>query len=156
GWSVHDPGEDLVPDAVRPAVDVAVPDEVLLLRPVDDRAVRELRVRDEAAAREAGAGAEVEERREPVHVHPAHREACEAAQTSAAALQSCLPFVFTSIVRFDSERQKLTSAVHPFGSHWLYESTVPSSVTSPGERPSPATSVWYPTSKFSGAASVPY
>src|SRR3954447_14989957 len=78
-------------------------------------------------------------------------EACDVAQhsaaasgvpqPSAAALQPVLPAVFTSIVRFESERQKFTSAVHPFASHWLYESTVPLSVTSPGEAPSPATSV---------------
>src|SRR3954447_2332410 len=68
-------------------------------------------------------------------------EACDVAQNSAAALQPVLPAVFTSIVRFESERKKFTSAVHPFASHWLYESTVPLSVTSPGEAPSPATSV---------------
>src|SRR5436190_3416216 len=38
-------------------------------------------------------------------------EACDVAQNSPAALQSFFAFVFTSIVRFESERQKLTSAV---------------------------------------------
>ena len=46
-----DAGEDLVPDAVRPAVERAVADQVLLLRAVDDGA-GELRVGDEAAAGE--------------------------------------------------------------------------------------------------------
>src|SRR5262245_13915467 len=68
-------------------------------------------------------------------------EACEVAQNSAAALQPVLPAVLTLIVRFASERQKFTRAVQPPASHWLYESTVPFSVTSPGEAPSPATSV---------------
>ncbi len=69
-------------------------------------------------------------------------DACEVAQNSAAARQPVLPAVLTWIERFESERQKLTSAVQSFGpKHWLNESTVPSTFTSSGDAPRPATSV---------------
>jgi hypothetical protein len=50
------------------------------------------------------------------------------------------------IVRFDSERQKLFSAVHSLApsadpEHWLNESTAPLMTTSPGDDPRPATVV---------------
>jgi hypothetical protein len=67
-------------------------------------------------------------------------DACEVAQNSPNPGQPVLPA--TSIRRFDSERQKLTSAVQlPVASHWLNASTVPLIVTSSGDAPSPATSV---------------
>ena len=47
----------------------------------------------------------------------------------------------TLIVRFDSDRQKLTSAVQPPESHWLNTSIAPLIVTSRGDAPSPATVV---------------
>ena len=50
----HDAREDLVPHGVRPASDLAVADQPLLLRAVDDEG--ELRVGDEAAARELRPG----------------------------------------------------------------------------------------------------
>jgi putative NIF3 family GTP cyclohydrolase 1 type 2 len=49
-----DAREDLVPDAVRPAADLAVADQPLLLRAVDHE--RQARVGDEAAARELRPG----------------------------------------------------------------------------------------------------
>src|SRR5207249_10899542 len=64
---------DLVPDAVRPAAERAVPNEPLLLRAVDDRAAAEPRIGDEATARERWAGAVVHQRDEPVDVDTAHR-----------------------------------------------------------------------------------
>ena len=67
-----DTGEDLVPDAVAPAVETAVPDQVLLLRAVDD-AAGELRVGDEAAAGEGRGRAVVHERGVAVDVDPPHR-----------------------------------------------------------------------------------
>ena len=69
----EDAREDLVPDAVRPAVEIAVSDQVLLLRAVDDGAARELRVGDEAAAGVGRARAVVHERREAVDVDAPHR-----------------------------------------------------------------------------------
>ena len=66
-------------------------------------------------------------------------EACDVAQNSPTWHPL---FPATSIVRFDTERQKFTSAVQlPGPKHWLYESIVPLIVTSFGEAPSPATSV---------------
>jgi hypothetical protein len=68
--------------------------------------------------------------------------ACEVAQKSPAASQPVFLLVFMSIVRFDSERQKFTSAVQSFGpKHWLWTSIVPVTATSSGDAPSPATSV---------------
>ena len=68
-----DAREDLVPDRVRPAADPAVADQPLLLRAVDHE--REVRVGDEAAARELRPGrAVVHEREVPAaDVEPAHR-----------------------------------------------------------------------------------
>ena len=58
----HDAREDLVPHGVRPASDLAVADQPLLLRAVDDEG--ELRVGDEAAARELRPGRAVVHERE--------------------------------------------------------------------------------------------
>jgi hypothetical protein len=44
-------------------------------------------------------------------------EACETAQNSVLVRQPVFPA--TSIVRLDSERQKLLSARQPESSHWL-------------------------------------
>ena len=68
--------------------------------------------------------------------------ACETAQNSAEARQAVRPV--TLIVRFDRERQKLSSAMQSVElepKHWLYESTWPLMVTSVGAAPRPATSV---------------
>ena len=62
GGSAHDTGEHLVPDPVRPAVEVAVPDQPLLLRPVDHSAAVELRVGDEATTGKRRARAIVHQR----------------------------------------------------------------------------------------------
>src|ERR1700735_5875912 len=66
-------------------------------------------------------------------------EACDTAQNSALEVQSAV--VVTSMVRFDNERQKFTSAVQLPASHWLDTLIAPLMVTSDGERPSPATVV---------------
>ena len=58
-WRSHDAREDLVPDRVGPAIELAVPGYPLLLRAVDHGAGVELRIRDEAAAGEGRAGAVV-------------------------------------------------------------------------------------------------
>ena len=75
-----------------------------------------------------------------VDVDAAHRGGLrhgpELAGVAAGARRSS-----TLMVRFDSERQKLFSAMQPVASHWLYTSTEPLMTTSPGSRPSPATSV---------------
>src|SRR5258708_22740878 len=69
-------------------------------------------------------------------------EACETAQKSAEARQPDSPVPVTWIVRFDSDRQKLSSAMQLFAEkHWLYTSTWPLIVTSLGCAPRPATSV---------------
>jgi hypothetical protein len=47
----------------------------------------------------------------------------------------------TLIVRFDTDRQKLSSAPQPLAEHWLRELTAPLMTTSPGEAPRPATAV---------------
>src|SRR5260370_29278698 len=60
--------EDLVPHSVAPGVQLSVADQELLLRAVDDCASRELRIRDEAAAGEAGV-AVVEEEEQTVDVN---------------------------------------------------------------------------------------
>ena len=75
-------------------------------------------------------------------------EAWDAAQNSAVCWHGA-PFGGAGklIVRFDSERQKLSSAVQlalpagVAGRHWLKESTAPLMTTSPGEAPRPATLV---------------
>ncbi len=73
GRRPFDAREDLVPDAVRPLHDLAVADQPLLLRAVDDE--REVRVGDEAAARELRARRAVVHQREvgAGHLEPAHR-----------------------------------------------------------------------------------
>ena len=68
--------------------------------------------------------------------------ACDVAQNSPAASQPIFLLVSMWIVRFDSERQKFTSAVQsPGPKHWLWTSIVPRTLTSPGDCPRPATSV---------------
>src|SRR6185312_17208511 len=59
-------GEHLVPHGVGPAVQVAVPDDELLLAAVQHGAAGELRVGDEATAGEAWRRAVVHQREEPV------------------------------------------------------------------------------------------
>src|SRR5215213_7618029 len=81
-------------------------------------------------------------------------EACETAQNSVSKRHPDWPV--TLIVRFESERQKLLSAVQPDWSHWLRTSIAPLMVTSRGEAPRPATSVEYPTCKVSGSVAEPY
>jgi hypothetical protein len=66
-------------------------------------------------------------------------EACDTAQNSAFAWQPVPPV--TLIVRFDTERQKLTSAVQLPPEHWLRESIAPLMTTPPGFSPRPATLV---------------
>ena len=67
-------------------------------------------------------------------------DACEVAQNSRGQAARLAGGVDGQ--RFESERQKLTSAVQSFGpKHWLNESTVPSTFTSSGDAPRPATSV---------------
>ncbi len=68
--------------------------------------------------------------------------ACDTAQNSVLAWQPGSPARL--IVRFDSDRQKLSSAMQlvvpgALGKHWLYTSTEPLMTTSPGDAPSPAT-----------------
>ena len=66
--------------------------------------------------------------------------AWDTAQKSVAAWQPVPPA--TLMVRLDSERQKLSSAMQLLPvKHWLYTSMEPLIVTSPGEPPRPATSV---------------
>jgi len=66
--------------------------------------------------------------------------ACDTAQNSALAVQ--FDAEVTLMVRFDNERQKFTSAVQlPGPKHWLDTLISPLIVTSPGERPRPATVV---------------
>ncbi len=66
--------------------------------------------------------------------------ACETAQNSVAVLAAS-PAGTTLIVRFDSERQKLSSAVQLPPEHWLSTLITPLMVTSPGFSPRPATVV---------------
>ena len=74
GRRTHDAGEHLVPDAVGPVAEHAVPGEPLLLRAVDDDAAAERRVGDEAAAGERRPGAVVHQRDVAAgDVDPAHR-----------------------------------------------------------------------------------
>ncbi len=73
GRRAHHAREDLVPDAVRPAVEDAVPDQPLLLAAVDDRGAVELRIGDEAAARERRSCAVVHQRGQAVDADPPHR-----------------------------------------------------------------------------------
>ena len=70
----HDSGEDLVPDPVAPAAHLAVADQPLLLRAVDD--VRRPRVGDETATRVLRPGGAVVHQRDvrARHVDPAHRD----------------------------------------------------------------------------------
>ena len=75
-------------------------------------------------------------------------DAWDVAQNSAVCRHGApLGEAGKSMVRFDSERQKLSSAVQLLvagavaGRHWLKESTAPWMTTSPGEVPSPATLV---------------
>jgi len=68
--------------------------------------------------------------------------ACDTAQNSVFVWQPDPPAIL--IVRFDSDRQKLSSAMQfvvpgALGKHWLYTSTEPLMTTSPGDGPSPAT-----------------
>ena len=70
--------------------------------------------------------------------------AWKAAQNSVDCEQADV--VVTLMVRFDSERQKLSSPVQLLvaggvGKHWLLTSAAPKMVVWPGVRPSPATSV---------------
>ena len=70
--------------------------------------------------------------------------AWDTAQNSVLAWQPLWPV--TLMVRSDSERQKLSSAMQLLlpsvvGKHWLYTSMLPLMVTSPGDWPRPATSV---------------
>ena len=73
GRRAHHAGEDLVPHAVGPAVDLAVAGQPLLLRAVDDE--RQLRVGDEAAAGVLRPGGAVVHQRQvaAADVDPAHR-----------------------------------------------------------------------------------
>ena len=66
-------------------------------------------------------------------------EACDTAQNSLFAKQPVPPV--TLIVRFDTERQKLSSAVQLPLMHWLTESIAPLMTTPPGFSPRPATLV---------------
>src|ERR1700730_13104732 len=70
--------------------------------------------------------------------------ACDTAQKSVPEWQPDWPAML--MVRLDSERQKLTSAMQLLlpsvgGEHWVYTSIVRWMVTSPGDLPRPATSV---------------
>src|SRR5258708_15790437 len=65
--------ERLVPDTVGPAIELAIPDQPLLLRAVDDSAAVEFGIGDETAAGERRTGAIIHEGGESVHVNPAHR-----------------------------------------------------------------------------------
>ena len=69
----HDTGEHLVPGAVAPAIELAVPDQPLLLRAVDHGAAVKLRISDEAAAGERRAGAIIHQGGKPVDVDTTHR-----------------------------------------------------------------------------------
>jgi len=88
GWGAHDAGEDLVPDAVGPASDLAVPHEELLLRTIDDEA--SVGVGDEAATRKLRTGSAVVHEREVAagDVDPPHwrrlRDSPEVARGTAA------------------------------------------------------------------------
>ncbi len=69
--------------------------------------------------------------------------ACDTAQNSVLPWHPCSPMGL--IVRLDSDRQKLSSAMQfvvfgsPVGKHWLKTSTEPLITTSLGDAPSPAT-----------------
>ena len=68
--------------------------------------------------------------------------ACDTAQKSVPDWQPVCPA--TLMVRLDSDRQKLSSAMQLLlpsvvAKHWLYTLIVPLIVTSLGELPSPAT-----------------
>ena len=73
GGRIHDAREHLVPDAVGPAIELAVPDQPLLLRAVDHGAAVKLRIGDEAAAGERRAGAIIHQGGKPVDVDATHR-----------------------------------------------------------------------------------
>ena len=70
---IHDAREHLVPDSVGPAIELAVPDEPLLLRAVDHGAAVKLRIGDETAAGERRAGAIIHQGGRPVDVDATHR-----------------------------------------------------------------------------------
>src|ERR1700747_342019 len=66
--------------------------------------------------------------------------ACDTAQNSATPPQPSAEFATKLIVRFDSERQKLSRAMQLFApKHWLETLMAPLMTTSPGETPRPAT-----------------
>src|SRR5258707_1758096 len=69
----YDPRERLVPDAVCPAVELAVSDQPLLLRAIDNGAAVDIGIGNEAAARERWSCATGNPGAEAVNVDPAHR-----------------------------------------------------------------------------------
>jgi len=108
----------LVPDAVGPTIELAIPHNPLLLRAVDDGATVELNIGHEAAACVRRTGAVIHKGGEAVHADPAHRRGLRHRPEFAAVAAKA--GVFTLMVRFDNDRQKFTSAMQlPGPKHWL-------------------------------------